>query len=121
MQDATHDCDLSHRSLEKCQLLLPTPCLKYARRRRNIDTRKQALEETKKILKKRKTGKSAVALGASLGCEDAMDTYDSLDAEEALKLRGALLAKEAAEVATERKGLEREAQMHYLELKLVSA
>ncbi|KAL3907237.1 MAG: hypothetical protein SGPRY_010246, partial [Prymnesium sp.] len=88
-------------------------------RERNIDTRKQALEETKKILKKRKTGKSAVALGASLGCEDAMDTYDSLDAEEALKLRGALLAKEAAEVATERKGLEREAQMHYLELKLV--
>ena len=76
-------------------------------RERSIETKRLALEEAKKQLRKRRgSGKAA-----GTGGEEVLDPRDTLDSEEGLKLRAALLTKEAAELAVEKKNLEREAQV----------
>jgi len=85
-------------------------------RERNIEQRKQAIEEAKKALRKRKPYSKAAA---AAGSDDVKDAHELLDCEEGIKLRGALLAKDQAELLSEKKSLEREAQAHFHELKLV--
>lgn len=75
-------------------------------REKSVEARKIALEEAKKQLRKRRgSGKSA-----STAEEESLDPHELLDSEEAIKLRYALLNKESAELAAEKKNLEREAQ-----------
>ena len=90
------------------------------RRERSLEQRKAALEEDKKLLRKRKGGSGkAGAAGAADAAAAAEEAAELQDLEEAVKLRGSLLSREQTELAAEKKQLEREAHEHFTELQLM--
>jgi hypothetical protein len=97
-------------------------------RERDQELRRAALEEDRKVLRKRKpkaggggsAGSDRENSFSAEGLAEATDAAIELaDFEESLNLRGSLLTKERAELAAERKQLEREAQDHFHELRLM--
>ena len=111
-----------------------TSLLHLAERERSLEGRRAALEEDRKALRKRRAAstKSGGASGGGAGggggdghsmsgegaAEGEAASLELLDREEAVNFRASLLAKERAELAAERKQLEREAQEHFHELRL---
>ena len=81
-------------------------------RERGQEARRATLEEDKKAMRKRRPKGAAATGAAAESTADATTAAIELaDLEESLNLRGSLLAKERAELAAERKQLEREAQV----------
>ena len=116
-----------------------TALVALVEREKALEARKAQLEEDRKALRKRKTP-SAKGGGAGGGGAEAsmaatagdgsriggggyagadVDEMELADLEESLALRGSLLTKERAELLAERRQLEREAQEHFAELRLM--
>ena len=83
-------------------------------RERVFETRRAALMDEQKALKKRKANAQR---GSDNGVSDEMDEIDLLDLEESMRLRQALLQREATELAAEKKALDKCVQVHVAELR----
>lgn len=84
-------------------------------REKAVEIRRAVLADDQKALKKRKA--TASRGGGPDGTQDELDELDLLDLDESMRLRLVLLQREAAEVAAERKALDKCVQAHVAELR----